>query len=72
MRKHSIKINLEIYTGKSKLNNSPEEIVMRLATVLDPGHIITGANFFTSLKLSHRLLNERKVGYLGTIRKIRK
>ena len=65
-------INFEVYLGKSKLNNSPEEIVLRLATALNPGHIITGDNYFTSLKLSNRLLSVRNIGYLGTIRKIRR
>ena len=65
-------INLEVYIGKTKLNNSPEEIVLRLATVLNSGHIITGDNYFTSLRLSNRLLTERGIGYLGTIRKIRR
>ena len=62
-------INIKIYTGKSKVNNSPEEIVIRLISRLKPDHILTGDNFFAPLKLSNRLL-ERNIGYLGTIRGI--
>ena len=49
--------NVEIYTGKSTLSNSPQEIVLRLTAHLPRGHVIMGDNFFTSLKLSNILLD---------------
>ena len=41
---------------------------MRLASILKPGHVLTGDNYFTSLRLSHKLLEEYKIFYFGTIR----
>ena len=64
--------NLEIYTGKTSLKNTPEEIVLRLTSPLKSGHIVVGDNYFTSLKLSGKLLRDRNIGYLGTIRKRRR
>ena len=48
-------LNEEVYTGEN-LSNKPEDITLRLATVLNPWHIIVGDNLFTSLSLSYRLL----------------
>ena len=31
--------------------------------MLKPGHVITGDNYFTSLNLSHKLLEQRKIYY---------
>ena len=36
---------IEAYTGKSKLNNSPEDIVLRLCSYLRLGHIVVGDNY---------------------------
>ena len=65
-------INMEIYLGKSHLSNKPEDVSMRLLAVLGEGHIIVADNYFSSLKLADRLLEEKKLHYFGTIRKIRK
>ena len=66
-------INLEVYIGRRpNFSNKPEDVVLRLASVLSPGHIIVGDNYFTSPKLSKILLSEHGIGYLGTIRKMRR
>ncbi|KAI6648157.1 PiggyBac transposable element-derived protein 4 [Oopsacas minuta] len=62
---------LEIYIGKTNLSNKPEDIVLRLACVLNPGHIIVGDSYFTSLSLTNKLLKQHQIGYLGTIKKMR-
>ena len=66
-------INLEIYSGANLyLSNKPEDITLRLVTKLNPGHIIVGDNYFTSLKLSKRLFHEKSLFYFGTIKKLRR
>ena len=65
-------LNLEIYTGKGGSSNKSEDLTSRLCTILKPGHVITGDNYFTSLNLSRKLLEERKIYYFGTIRKFRR
>ena len=53
-------IPVEVNTGRNmSLSNSPEDVTMRLASKLSPGHVIVGDNYFTSLKLSNRLLKEK-------------
>ena len=64
-------VNFEVYCGKQALSNAPKDLVLRLTSVLDAGHIICGDNFFTSLALSNSL-SQKSVYYLGTIRKIRR
>ena len=65
--------NLEIYLGKnSNLSQDPFNVVMRLCSILKPGHLLTGDNFFTSLRLANSLRETYKCYYLGTIRKIRR
>ena len=65
-------INIEVYLGKGLKSNSPEDIVSRLVLHLKPGHTIIGDNYFTSMRLSDRLFNERGISYLGTIKKMRR
>ena len=64
-------LNLEIYTGKGGPSCKPDDLTLRLTSILKPGHVITGDNYFTSLNLSRKLL-ERNLYFVGTIRKIRK
>ena len=64
-------INFEIYTGRQIYSNSPRDLVLRLTDVLNPGRLICGDNYITSLSLSNSLL-EKSHHYLGTIRKIRR
>ena len=64
-------INVEVYTGKSKIGNKPEDIVLRLVSQLGSGHVLVGDNFFTSLSLSKKLLEQHCMRYFGTLRKRR-
>lgn len=67
--------NLELYVGTQpegpyKLKNTGEEIVLRLVEpVANSNRNITGDNWFTSLSLVRRLLHEKRLTYVGTIRK---
>lgn len=68
-------INLEPYVGRQpdgpfQMNNSAEEIVLRLVEpVQGSNRNITGDNWFTSLPLARTLLNNKKLTYVGTMRK---
>lgn len=67
--------NLEVYVGKQpegpyQLSNSAEEVVLRLVEpVSGSNRNITGDNWFTSVSLAKRLLQEKQLTYVGTIRK---
>ena len=65
-------LNFEVYSGKQAVSNSPKDLVLRLISVLNAGHIICGDNFFSSLSLSSTLALNSSIYYLGTIRKCRK
>lgn len=73
--KTSYTFNLETYVGTQpegpyKLSNSAEDIVLRLVyPVAGTNRNITGDNWFTSLSLSNKLLQEKKLTYIGTMRK---
>lgn len=66
--------NMEIYCGRQPegpyfLPNTPDSIVMRLCTpIFGSGRNITADNWFTSLKLVRQLI-EKKLSYVGTVRK---
>ena len=64
-------ITFEIYCGKQELSNKPKELVLRLSSVLKPGHIICADNYFSSLSLSFTLVEDLGIYYLGTLRKCR-
>lgn len=67
--------NLEAYVGTQpegpyKFNNSGEEIVLRLVEpVAYTNRNITADNWFTSVKLVKKLLDDKKLTYVGTVRK---
>lgn len=69
--------NMEIYCGQQpegpyKQNNSADSIVLRLSQpIFFTGRNITADNWFTSLKLM-KDLEEKKLSYVGTIRKNRR
>ena len=66
-------LNVEVFTGKNILYpTKSEELTMRMTSKLEPGHVVVGDNYFTSLRLSRQLLNERGIFYLGTVNKIRR
>ena len=65
-------LNFEIYCGKQAVSNKPEDLVLRLCSVLRSGHILCGDNYFTSLSLSNKLLELYNIHYLGTLRKNRR
>ena len=66
-------INLEVYLGKhQKQSNKIEDVVLRLAAKLRPGHCLVGDNYFTSLKLCQTLLSDKSIFYYGTIKSIRR
>ncbi|CAH2017704.1 unnamed protein product [Acanthoscelides obtectus] len=73
--KTSYTFNLETYVGTQpegpyKLSNSSEDIVIRLVNpVAGTNRNITGDNWFTSLSLVKKLLQEKKLTYIGTMRK---
>ena len=50
------------------LSNKPVDITLRLVSKLAPGHVVVGDNLFSSMALSKRLMEERGLFYLGTIR----
>lgn len=66
--------NLEIYAGQQpegpfRKSNRPVDIVMRLTEMIyNTGRNITADNWFTSLELLQKL-KEKKLSYVGTIRK---
>ncbi|XP_018324187.1 piggyBac transposable element-derived protein 4-like [Agrilus planipennis] len=68
-------INLEPYVGKQpegpyQVGNSGEEIVLRLCNPVEgTNRNITADNWFTSVTVSERLLLEKKLTYVGTMRK---
>ena len=45
---------------------------MRMVTNLSPGHVVVGDNYFSSLSLCNRLLAEKQLFYIGTIRHVRR
>ncbi|VEN40135.1 unnamed protein product [Callosobruchus maculatus] len=67
--------NLEPYVGTQpdgpyKFSNSPDEIVLRLVHPVEgTNRNITGDNWFTSIPLVKKLLEEKKLTYVGTLRK---
>ena len=66
-------LNVEVFTGKNILYpTKSEELTMRMTSKLEPGHVVVGDSYFTSLRLSRQLLNERGIFYLGTVNKIRR
>ncbi|KAI6646348.1 PiggyBac transposable element-derived protein 4 [Oopsacas minuta] len=65
-------MNLEIYTGKCAGSRTTESLSMRLTSILKPGQVVTGDNYFTSVSLVRKLLIEKGIYYNGTIRKSRK
>ena len=66
-------IHLEAYSGIYKsISTTPEDITLRLASVLKPGHVLVADNLFSSLSLSKRLQNEHGLSYFGTVRKNRR
>lgn len=72
--KNMYTVNLEVYCGRQPegpfaVNNSPTEIVERLAKpILGSGRNITGDNWFSSIPLAKSLL-QKKISYVGTIKK---
>ena len=54
-------IILEVYVGKQSTSNKTEDLIMRLSQNLRPSHVLIGDKYFTSLKLSERLLSEQKI-----------
>lgn len=59
--------------GLYKLSNSAENMVLKLEhPVVGTDRNITGVNWFTSLSLLTKLLQEEKLIYIGTIRKNRR
>lgn len=68
-------INLEPYVGKQpdgpfQRGNSAEETVLRLVEpVQGSNRNITGDNWFTSVPLCRSLLHNKKLTYVGTVRK---
>ncbi|XP_044766245.1 piggyBac transposable element-derived protein 4-like [Coccinella septempunctata] len=73
--KTSYTMNLETYVGLQpegpyKLNNSGEEIVLRLVQpIAGTNRNVTGDNWFSSVPLVEKLLRHHKLTYIGTLRK---
>ena len=66
-------ITVEVYTGANvSLSNKPEDVVLRLASVLPPWHVVVGDNYFTSLQLVRSLFNNFHLYYIGTVGKRRR
>lgn len=67
--------NLEVYVGTQpdgpyKLSNSPADLVERMVSPISrTGRNITIDNWFTSIPLASKLLNDHKLTLVGTIRK---
>lgn len=67
-------LNLEVYVGRQPegpfhLSNKPSDVVMRLAEpVFGSGRNIVADNFFTDFALIN-LLKQKKISYVGTVRK---
>ena len=54
-------IILEVYVGKQSTSNKTEDLIMVLSQNMRPSHVLIGDKYFTSLKLSERLLSEQKI-----------
>ncbi|XP_044745207.1 piggyBac transposable element-derived protein 4-like [Coccinella septempunctata] len=73
--KTSYTMNLETYVGLQpegpyKLNNSGEEIVLRLVQpIAGTNRNVTGDNWFSSVPLVEKLLRHHKLTYIGTLRR---
>ena len=65
-------ISIEVYCGKTGFSNKPDEIVLRLISTINPGHVVIGDNYFTSLNLCKKLLSNHGIRYFGTLRKNRR
>lgn len=67
--------NLEPYVGTQpagpyKFSNSPDDVVLRLVHPVEgTKRNITGDNWFSSVPLVKKLLEEKKLTYIGTMRK---
>lgn len=76
--KSAYTFNLECYVGTQpegpyKFGNSGEDIVLRLVHPIEnTNRNITGDNWFTSVSLVKNLLKEKKLTYVGTVRKNKK
>ena len=57
-------LNFEIYSGKQAVSNKPEDLALRLCSLLSSGHILCGDYYFTSLSLSNKLLALYNIRYL--------
>ena len=70
-------LNLEIYAGKQpegpyNVSNAASDVVLRLARpIFNSGRNITADNWFTSIELIKKL-KEKKLSYVGTLRKNKK
>lgn len=73
--KTSYTFNLETYVGTQpegpyRCSNSGEQVVLRIVEpVAKTNRNITGDNWFTSIPLVKKLLTEKKLTYVGTVRK---
>lgn len=71
-------INLETYVGMQpagpyQQSNSSQEIVLRLVEpICGTNRNITGDNWFSSIPLANKLLREKKLTYVGTLRKTKR
>lgn len=72
--RHYYSYNLEVYVGKQpegeyNVSNKPSDVVKRLVTPIhNTGRNITADNWFTDVELVS-YLKEKKLSYVGTIRK---
>lgn len=68
--------NLEIYAGLQpdglyRMSNKPEDVVMRLVEpIINTGRNVTADNWFSSIPLLEKL-QEKKLSYVGTLKKIK-
>lgn len=66
--------NLEIYAGLQpdgiyRMSNKPEDVVMRLVEpIINTGRNVTADNWFSSIPLIEKL-REKKLSYVGTLKK---
>lgn len=71
------KVNLEVYTGKQpdgpyKISNSSEDVTLRIVEpVSNTNRNITMDNWFTSIPLAEKMLKEKKLTVVGTIKSTR-
>lgn len=69
--------NLEVYVGRQlegqyKVSNKTRDLVLRMVEPVSGSHRnITADNFFSSLPTSQELLKEKKLTFVGTMRKNR-